>query len=96
MKRKSLLDLKYLKLDFYKHYVYGKQCKQRFKTGNHNSKDILDYIHSDLWEPSPVVSYGGNLYFLMFIDDCSRKVWVFMLKKKANVFNVFKKFKAMV
>jgi len=76
--------------------VYGKQCKQRFKTGNHNSKDILDYIHSDLWGPSPVVSYGGALYFLMFIDYFSRKVWVFMLKKKANVFHVFKQFKAMI
>ena len=96
MKCKSLPDLKSLKLDLCKHCVYGKQCKQRFKTGNHNSKDILDYIHSDLWGPSSVVSYGGALYFLMFIDDFSRNVWVFMLKRKANVFNVFKQFKAMV
>ena len=95
MKRKLLLDLKSLKLDFYKHCMYGKQCKQRFKTGTHNSKEILDYIHSDLWGPSPVVSYGGVLYFLTFIDDFSRKVWVFMLKKKVDVFNVFKQFKAM-
>ena len=27
MKHKSLPDLKSLKLDFYKHCVYGKQCK---------------------------------------------------------------------
>ena len=96
MKRKSLPDLKSLKLEFCKHCVNGKQCKQRFKIGNHNSKDILDYIHSDLWGRSPVVSYGGALYFLTFIDDLSRKVWVFMLKNKVDVFNVFKQFKAMV
>ena len=96
MKRKSLPDLKSLKLDFCKHCVFVKQCKQRFKTGNHNSKDILDYIHSDLWGPSPIVSYGGALYFLTFIDDYSRKVWVYMLKRKVDVLNVFKQFKVMV
>ncbi len=76
--------------------MYGKQCKQRFKVGKHNSKDVLDYIHSNLWGPSPVMSYGGALYFLTFIDDYSRKVWVYMLKRKADVLNVFKQFKAMV
>ena len=96
MNCKLLLDLKSLKLDFCKHCVFGKQCKQRFKTGNHNSKQILDYIHFDLRGPSPTVSYGGALYFLTFIDDFSRKVWVYMLKNKIDVFNVFKQFKAMV
>lgn len=71
MKRKLLLVLKFLELDFCKHCVYGKQCKQRFKTTSHNSKEILDYIHSVLWGPSLVVSYGGALYFLTFIDDFS-------------------------
>jgi hypothetical protein len=66
MKRRSLPDLKSLKLDFCKHCVYGKQCKQRFKVGNHNSEGISDYIHSDLWGPSPVLSYGGALYFFNF------------------------------
>ena len=40
MKCKSLPGLKSLNLDFCKHCVYGKQCKQRFKVGNHNSKDV--------------------------------------------------------
>eukprot|EP00253_Pinus_taeda_P021000 PITA_21000 len=96
MKHKSLPGLKSLNLDFCKHCVYGKQCKQKFKVGKHNSKDVLDYIHSDLWGPSPVMSYGGALYFLTFIDDYSRKVWIYMLKRKADVLNVFKQFKVMV
>ena len=63
MNHKLLPDLKSLKLDFCKYCVFGKQCKKRFKFGNHNSKHILDYFHSDLWGPSPTVSYGGALYF---------------------------------
>jgi transposase InsO family protein len=31
-----------------------------------------------------------------FIDDYSRKVWVYLLKIKADVFNTFKKFRALV
>ena len=36
------------------------------------------------------------LYFLLFIDDYSRKTWVYFLKEKFNVFSCFKKFKTLV
>jgi hypothetical protein len=31
-----------------------------------------------------------------FIDDYSRKVWVYLLKRKVDVFNTFKQFEALV
>jgi hypothetical protein len=31
-----------------------------------------------------------------FIDDYSRKVWIYLLNRKSNVFNDFKKFRALV
>eukprot|EP00253_Pinus_taeda_P032927 PITA_32927 len=93
---KLLPNLKYGKLDFCKHCLFGKQSKQKFKTGKHTSKRILDYIHSDVWGPSPTTSYGGSSYFISFIDDFSRKVWVYMLKRKSGVFTVFKQFRALV
>ena len=40
-------------------------------------------------------SLGGNKYFVTFIDDASRKVWVYFLKTKGQVFEYFKKFHAM-
>jgi hypothetical protein len=81
--RKLLPSLKSLNLNFCKHCIYGKQCRQKFKTGRHISKGILDYIHSDVWGPSPKVSFGGSSYFVTFIDDYSRKVWIYLLKKKS-------------
>jgi hypothetical protein len=69
---------------------------QRFKTGRHTSKGILDYIHFDVWGPFPTISYGGSSYFVTCIDDFSRKVWVYMLKSKVDVFLVFKQFRALV
>ena len=81
---------------FCKHCIYGKQCRQKFKVGSHVSKGVLDYVHYDLWGPSPTISYGGAKYYVLFIDDFSRKVWVYVLKRKDNVFNTFKQFRAMV
>eukprot|EP00253_Pinus_taeda_P015642 PITA_15642 len=94
--RKLLPNLKAGKLDFYKHCLFGKKSKQKFKTGKHTSKGILDYIHSDVWGPSPTTSYVGSSYFVSFIDDFSRKVWVYMLKRNYDVFTVFKQFRALV
>ena len=42
------------------------------------------------------MSFEKNKYFLLFIDDFSRKTWVYFLKEKSEVFDVFKKFKAFV
>jgi hypothetical protein len=40
-------------------------------------------------------SWGGS-YFLTFIDDHSRKTWLFTLKRKSGVLRMFKKFNASV
>ena len=89
VERKSLPSLKFLNLNFYKYCVFGKQCRQKFKTGRHITKGILDYIHLDVWGPSPIVSFGGSSYFVTFIDDYSRRVWVYILKRKDDVLNTF-------
>ena len=33
---------------------------------------------------------------MTLIDDLSRKVWIYFLKTKSNVFDAFKRWKAMV
>ena len=43
-----------------------------------------------------VLSKGGARYLLTFIDDFSRKVWVYFLKHKNDVFHTFKKWKALI
>ncbi|KAK3018232.1 hypothetical protein RJ639_002766 [Escallonia herrerae] len=69
-------------LEFCEHCVFGKQCRVKFSRAVHTTKGTVDYIHSDLWGPSTVPSKGGGRYMLTFIDDFSRKVWVYILKKK--------------
>nr|GEV86095.1 retrovirus-related Pol polyprotein from transposon TNT 1-94 [Tanacetum cinerariifolium] len=47
-------------LEFCEHCVFGKQKRISFSPGIHKTRDALDYIHSDLWGPSPVTSRGGK------------------------------------
>jgi transposase InsO family protein len=42
----------------------------------------------------PIRSLGGSLYYVTFIDDYSRKTWLYLLKSKDEVFNKFQEFKA--
>ena len=39
-------------------------------------------VYPDVCGPIDVETLGGNKYFVTFIDDASRKVWVYVLKKK--------------
>lgn len=40
--------------------------------------------------------YNGARYFLTFIDDFTRKIWVSLIKSKVRIFEKFIKFKALV
>ncbi|KAK4390531.1 Retrovirus-related Pol polyprotein from transposon TNT 1-94 [Sesamum angolense] len=95
-KRNMLHGVKSCKLDFCKFCVFGKQTKVSFTTGKYKTEGILDYVHSDMWGPTREQSLGGYLYYVIFIDDFSRKVWVYFLKQKSEVFAKFKLWKAEV
>ena len=62
-----------------------------FKTGKTPKAENLELVLTDLWGPSPVASLGGSRYYVTFIDDSSRKVWIYFLKTKFDVFETFKK-----
>lgn len=51
-------------------------------------KCTLDYIY--LWGLSEVPSPAGSKFILTFIDDYLRKVWIFIMKHKYEVFVKFK------
>jgi hypothetical protein len=43
-----------------------------------------------------VASMSGFKYFVLIIDDYSRKTWIYFLKTKDEVFDKFQEFKALV
>ena len=77
--------------------VLGKHPRTSFsRTAEYRAKEQLGLIHTDICGPITPESFSGKRYFISFIDDFSRKTWVYFLKEKSEVFQVFKRFKAMV
>jgi hypothetical protein len=85
-----------LDFDFYEHCLYGKQNLVRFPFGATRAKRILQLVHSDVFGPVSVPSLGKSMYYVSFIDDFSRKTWIYFFRKKFEVFDRFKEFKALV
>jgi hypothetical protein len=85
-------------LDFYfcEHCLYGKQNRVRFPSGAMRAEGILQLVHSDVFGSVSVPSLGKSMYYVSFIDEFSRKTWIYFLRKKSEVFDRFKEFKAFV
>ena len=55
----------------------------------------LELVHSDVCGKLKNKSLSSSEYFLTFIDDRTHFTWVYMLKKKGDVFQKFKEWRAM-
>ena len=77
-------------------YKLGKQPALPFNTSESIYTDIFDLIHSDVWGPSSVSSIGGSRYFVVFIDDYSHYSWIFNMKYRSKLLQVYSNFAKMV
>ena len=66
--------------------LLGKQHRVSFSSKSTKKSKILELVYSDVCVPIKVESLGGYKYFVTFIDDASRKTWVYLLKSKDQVF----------
>ena len=74
----------------------GKNTKKSFPRSKNISKGILELIHSDISGPMSSPSLSGCLYYVLFIDDHSRKSWIYFLKAKSETFDRFKEFRVLI
>ena len=77
--------------------VVGKHPEHKFDRGKASRATcILGLIHSDISGPMPITSMNGSRYILTFIDYFSRYTWVFFLKKKSEVCEIFSELKSLI
>ena len=61
--------------------IHGKQHRQPFPLeGGKRATALLGIVHTDICGPMKTTSFNGAKYFLTFIDDMSRKTFVYFLK----------------
>ncbi|KAL4567103.1 hypothetical protein LXL04_022677 [Taraxacum kok-saghyz] len=77
--------------------VTGKQHREVIpKKSNWHATEKLQLIHTDLCGPISPASISEKRYVLVFIDDFTRKSWVYFLSRKSESFELFKNFKRSV
>lgn len=74
----------------------GKQSRLPFPQNGNRSNDLLQIIHTDVCGPFQNVSIGGSRYFILFVDDYSRMIYIYFMKTKSEAFSCFQRYKALV
>jgi transposase InsO family protein len=73
----------------------GKQTKQpRNRHPGTRAKQLLELVHTDVYEPTKTESPSGKRYIVTFIDDFSRYTFVYMIRHKSEVTDKLKLFEA--
>ena len=75
----------------------GKHHRSSFpKSGSRRATKLLEIVHSDVCGRLEAKSLSGAEYFVTFIEDKSRYVWIYILKNKSEVFKKILEWKSMV
>ena len=74
----------------------GKKTKKKFPSSESKAKGILEIIHSDVCGPMSSSSLSKYVYYVSFINDFSRKTWIYFMKNEDEVFSKLKEFKSLI
>ena len=79
-----------------KGYTMGKYVKSTLHEKENRASGILERVHTEVCGPFSVASIAKHKYYVIFIDDFSRKCWIFFMQKKDQTFSKLCEFKALV
>ena len=75
--------------------IKGKQTKNK-RLGANRTLEVLELIHTNICGPFPKASWNGQQYFISFIYNYFRYVYLYLIKEKTQSLDMFKAFKAEV
>nr|GFA79574.1 hypothetical protein [Tanacetum cinerariifolium] len=78
--------------DIYVSCISGMMARKPFTHVSERADDLLRLIHSDVCGPFRTTSREGANYYVSFTDDFSRFGYVYLIKHKHEVFEMFKTF----
>ena len=82
-------------MDTCKGCTLGKYAKSSFQDRDSRARAILEQVHTDVSGPFSIASTTKQRYYVIFIDDFSRRCWIYFMQKKDQTFSRFCEFKAL-
>lgn len=67
-----------------------------FSNNSIQSQHPLQIIYNDLWGTSPVMSIDKKLYYVIFVDQYTKYIWLYTTKNKNEVASLFQQFQTLV
>jgi hypothetical protein len=74
----------------------AKQPALSFNNSDSFSHASFDLIHSDIWVPSPTTTVCGSKYFIIFVDDFSRYIWIYLMHNHSKLTQIYRTFAQMI
>ncbi|KAH9723491.1 hypothetical protein KPL70_007130 [Citrus sinensis] len=75
--------------------IYGKMHRLPFPKNSWRAKAPLELVHADICGPTRTLSLNNRRYFILFVDDYTRMMWIYFLNEKSEAFSTFLQFKAL-
>ena len=75
---------------------YGKLHQFSFPSAHTHTTQAFQLVYSNVWGPAPQLSCDGYRYYISFMDDFTRYLWIFPLQQKSDVVTMFLQFNKMV
>ena len=76
--------------------ILSKSHKNSYSSKSYKPSKPFYLFHSDVWGPSRIKTNNGKRWFVTFIDDHTRLCWIYLLKEKSEVAQVFQNFYYMI
>ena len=67
-----------------KECILAKQKRVSFPSKKFTTTEKLEIVHTDLSGPSRIRGFYGERYFMIFVDDFTKMMWVPFLKEKSK------------
>jgi predicted methyltransferase len=77
----------------------GKQARKKFSTDADKipmPSQIGERIHTDICGPITPATWSGNQYFVSFIDEATRKSWIYFISSRDQMIEKYKEFNEML
>ena len=70
-------------------YTIAKHHRVSFPLSNTKPFHPFFLVHTDVWGSSKIPNITGAKWFVSFIDDCTKTIWLFLMKEKFEVSHIF-------